>query len=134
MRADDLAQDYNSANPALTYRITSGSLVNGDGFTGGLVTTAERLSGPGSYPITQGRLSLSANHTMSFLQGTLTVRPSACTSDAGFGSTLASWMDQNGQLFWMRRGSTQRPFSGTDMSFGTALFTELLSSGGLNAP
>jgi hypothetical protein len=43
-------------------------------------------------------------------------------------------MDQNGQLFWMRRGSTQRLFSGTDMSFGTVFFTELLSSGGLNAP
>ena len=26
----------------------------------------------------------------SFVPGTLTVRPSACTSDAGFGSTLAS--------------------------------------------
>jgi hypothetical protein len=107
--------------------------VAGDTFTGSLVTNAGLLSEAGSYAITQGSLALSANYTMSFVPGTLTVRPTAMMSNGGFGSTLAAWMDENGQMFWMRRGNTQRPFSGTDMSFGTAFMTELLSSGGLNA-
>ncbi|MFN9095418.1 MAG: MBG domain-containing protein [Alphaproteobacteria bacterium] len=133
VRANDLARDYGFANPPLTYRITSGSLVNGDSFAGSLSTNAGLLSEAGRYAITQGSLALSANYTMSFVPGTLTVRPTAMMSNGGFGSTLAAWMNENGHMFWMRRGNTQRPFSGTDMSFGTAFMTELLSSGGLNA-
>ncbi|MCA3428323.1 MAG: hypothetical protein INF71_01835 [Roseomonas sp.] len=133
VQATNLARDYGFANPPLTYRITSGSLANGDSFAGSLATNAGLLSQAGSYAITQGSLALSANYTMSFVPGTLTVRPTALMSNGGFGSTLAAWMNENGQMFWMRRGNTQRPFSGTDMSFGTAFMTGLLSSGGLNA-
>ncbi|MFN7307659.1 MAG: GLUG motif-containing protein, partial [Acetobacteraceae bacterium] len=133
VRANDLARDYGFANPPLTYRITSGSLANGDSFAGSLATNAGLLSQAGSYAITQGSLALSANYTMSFVPGTLTVRPTAMMSNGGFASTLVAWMNENGQMFWMRRGNTQRPISATDMSFGTAFMTELLSSGGLNA-
>ncbi|MCZ8173217.1 MAG: MBG domain-containing protein, partial [Brevundimonas sp.] len=154
VRANDLARNNNSANPPLTYRITSGSLANGDSFAGSLSTNAELQSQAGSYAITQGSLALSANYAMSFLPGTLTVtqgsltlsanyamslvpgtlpvRPTAVMSNGEFGSTLAAWMNENGQMFWMRRGNTQWPFSTTDMSFGTAFMTELLSSGGVN--
>ena len=48
VRANDLARDYGFANPPLSYRITSSSLVAGDTFTGSLVTNAGLLSDAGS--------------------------------------------------------------------------------------
>ncbi|WP_163366849.1 MBG domain-containing protein, partial [Klebsiella aerogenes] len=38
--ANAAGRDYGDANPALTYALTSGSLVNGDTFTGALATSA----------------------------------------------------------------------------------------------
>jgi hypothetical protein len=74
VRADDLARDYGQPNPALTYRISSGSLVTGDGFGGSLFTSAGSGSGAGTYAISQGSLALSANYALTFVPGTLTIR------------------------------------------------------------
>ncbi len=55
--ADPQTKTYGEADPALTYQITSGALVNGDSFTGGLVRApGENV---GSYAISQGTLALS---------------------------------------------------------------------------
>ncbi|MFN7305417.1 MAG: MBG domain-containing protein, partial [Alphaproteobacteria bacterium] len=94
VRANDLARDYNTANPSLTYGITSGSLANGDSFTGSLATDAGLLSQAGSYAITQGSLALSANYAMSFLPGTLTVKPTAIMAPGGSASSVVASMDE----------------------------------------
>jgi hypothetical protein len=133
VRANDLARDYGQSNPPLAYSISSGSLVNGDHFTGSLFTSAGLQSEAGSYVISQGSLSLSANYAMSFVPGTLTVRRAASVSSDGVGSTTIAWMSQNGQLFWLRRGNMQFPWSIADLSFGTPFMIRMLSSGGLNA-
>ncbi|MCA3586305.1 MAG: filamentous hemagglutinin N-terminal domain-containing protein [Methylocystis sp.] len=133
VRANDLARDYGQPNPSLTYSISSGGLVNGDRFTGSLFTSAGLQSEAGSYVISQGSLSLSANYAMSFVPGTLTVRRAAAVSSDGVGSTTIAWMSQNGQLFWLHRGHMQFPWSMTDRSFGTPFMIRMLSSGGLNA-
>jgi hypothetical protein len=73
VRADDLARDYGQPNPALTYRISSGSLVTGDGFGGSLFTNAGSESEAGSYAISQGSLALSTNYAMTLVPGTLTI-------------------------------------------------------------
>jgi hypothetical protein len=72
--ADNFARDYGKSNPALTYRISSGSLVNGDGFDGSLFTSAGSGSGPASYAISQGSLTLRSNYALTFVPGTLTIR------------------------------------------------------------
>ncbi|HEY0899107.1 MAG TPA: MBG domain-containing protein, partial [Sphingobacteriaceae bacterium] len=53
-----------TADPVFLYDITSGSLVNGDLFSGAL----SRMTGEaaGSYPILQGTLSLSSNYDLTY--------------------------------------------------------------------
>ncbi|MBN7760757.1 filamentous hemagglutinin N-terminal domain-containing protein [Nitratireductor aquibiodomus] len=73
VRADDLQRDIDEANPALTYAIVSGSLVNGDHMSGSLSTTANLNSPVGAYAIGQGSLALSPNYELTYLGGILTV-------------------------------------------------------------
>lgn len=73
VRADDLQRDIGEANPALTYAIVSGSLVNGDQMSGSLSTTANLNSPVGAYAIGQGSLALSPNYELTYLGGILTV-------------------------------------------------------------
>ncbi|WP_163500416.1 MBG domain-containing protein, partial [Escherichia coli] len=49
--ADPLSRTYGDANPALTWQITAGSLVNNDSLTGSLATSATGTSNVGSYAI-----------------------------------------------------------------------------------
>ena len=69
--ADPQTKVYGNADPALTYKVTSGSLQSGDSFAG----TLTRLPGEnvGSYAIQQGTLSLSSNYTLTFVGADLVV-------------------------------------------------------------
>ncbi|MGG6897894.1 MBG domain-containing protein, partial [Rhizobium sp. BR 315] len=48
---------------------------------GQLATAADRVSGPGSYAITQGTLTASANYDLSFVGGVLTVTATSPTTE-----------------------------------------------------
>jgi hypothetical protein len=78
---------YGDADPALTYAITSGSLVAGDAFTGSL--TRDAGEHVGSYAITQGTLGLSDDYALTFIGSpfTITARAVQVTADAGQGKT-----------------------------------------------
>lgn len=71
--ADPQSKMYGNADPALTYKITAGSLVNGDAFSGALARAAGESVG--GYPIAQNTVSLSANYTLTYLGDTLTIGP-----------------------------------------------------------
>jgi catabolite regulation protein CreA len=79
---DAQSKVYGEDDPALTYKVTNGSLVNGDAFTGALV----RAQGQnvGTYAIQQGTLALGGNYTLSYIGANLTiaVRPVTVTADA----------------------------------------------------
>ena len=62
---------YGSADPVLTYSVTSGSLSNGDSFNGALTRDAGEATA--TYAITQGTLSLSANYALSFVTAAFTI-------------------------------------------------------------
>ncbi len=81
--ADDLSRIYGDANPALTYTVGGGGLVNGDALSGGLTTGATTTSNVGGYGITQGTLAASNNYDVTYVAGTLTVtaRPLTVTAD-----------------------------------------------------
>lgn len=68
-----------SAVPALTYTVGGLGLVGGDTLTGALSTLATSGSAPGSYAITQGTLAASANYTVTYTDGTLTITASPPT-------------------------------------------------------
>ncbi len=70
---DPQSKVYGDADPALTYRITAGNLVNRDTFTGSLTRVAG--ASVGTYAIQQGTLALSGNYTLSYVGADLTITP-----------------------------------------------------------
>ncbi|CAO3357799.1 MBG domain-containing protein [Azospirillum palustre] len=73
--ADGKSRVYGDTNPALTYSVGGGGLVNGDTLSGALATAATASSPAGSYAITQGSLAASSNYALSYGSGVLTVQP-----------------------------------------------------------
>jgi hypothetical protein len=69
--ADAKSKVYGAGDPALTYQITSGSLVGGDSFSGSL--TRDAGENVGSYAILQGTLALSGNYDLSYVGNNLTI-------------------------------------------------------------
>ena len=81
LTADNKEKWQSEANPTLT--VSASGQVSGEtpAYNGALATTATQSSAVGTYPITQGSLSLkdngtfkAANYTISFKNGTLTVK------------------------------------------------------------
>lgn len=79
--ADDLSKQYGDNDPALTWTVTSGNFVNGDGTTGSLARTEGE--GAGDYPISAGSLSAGSNYNLTVVDGTFTItqRPITITAD-----------------------------------------------------
>ncbi len=69
-----------AADPALTYVVTSGSLLSGDAFAGALVRDAGEAIG--SYPIRQGTLTAGPNYALTFTNSTLTIVANNVPPDA----------------------------------------------------
>ena len=78
--ADAKSKQYGQADPALTYQVTTGSLIVGDSISGALARNSG--SGVGSYTITQGSLSLSANYNLTFVSANLSVTAKPITITA----------------------------------------------------
>ncbi len=80
--ADAKTKVYGASDPALTYQITSGSLVSGDGLSGSL-TRAAGVS-VANYAILQGSLTASANYALTYAGANLsiTAAPLTVTADA----------------------------------------------------
>ncbi|MFZ2096959.1 MAG: MBG domain-containing protein, partial [Anaerolineales bacterium] len=79
--ADAKSKAYGDADPALTYQVTSGSLVFGDTISGELTRAAgESL---GTHAILQGTLALSDNYNLTYVGANLTItkRPITVTAD-----------------------------------------------------
>jgi len=75
--ADPQTKVYGDPDPAFTYKLTSGNLVYGDGFTGGL----SRVAGMnvGSYPIQQNNLTAGANYALTYVGANLIITPRPIT-------------------------------------------------------
>jgi hypothetical protein len=71
--ADPVSKEFGSADPAFTYKITSGNLIAPDAFTGALTCT--HTEQPGTYPILQGTLALSTNYLITYIGADFTIKP-----------------------------------------------------------
>ena len=80
VEADAQTKVYGSADPSLTYRVTSGSLIGSDAFSGSLT----RISGEtvGTYEIIQGSLGLNSNYNLSYTSKDLTISKATITITA----------------------------------------------------
>lgn len=78
--ADVKNKTYGDVDPALTYQISAGSLVNGDDFSGSL----NRLAGEnvGIYAIGKGTLALSSNYALTYVGANLHISPLGVTVTA----------------------------------------------------
>ncbi len=83
--ADAQTKAYGASDPALTYKVTSGSLVTGDSFSGGL--TRDSGENVGQYNITQGTLSAGSNYALTYVGAklTITAKPVTITPNGGQG-------------------------------------------------
>jgi hypothetical protein len=74
------SKTYGDADPALTYSITSGNLITGDGFTGALTRVAGENAG--TYAIKQGTVALNSNYTLNYSGSVLTINRASLTVTA----------------------------------------------------
>jgi hypothetical protein len=70
--ADDLIKEVGTGDPALTYALSSGSLVGGDTLSGALTRDTGEVVG--SYAILQGTLG-NPNYLVTFIAGQLQILP-----------------------------------------------------------
>jgi hypothetical protein len=113
--ADPQTKVFGTADPALTYKITSGSLVGTDTFTGALTRAVGETVG--TYAIQQGTLALGSNYTLTFVSANLTITAAPlCTPTV----TLAGGSLDFGTLTW----------TGTNYPTGTAALAIQISSSG----
>ncbi|WPU97007.1 MBG domain-containing protein [Mucilaginibacter sabulilitoris] len=78
--ADPQTKPYGAADPALTYRVTNGTLAFADTFSGALSRDAGENAG--TYAIKQGSLALSSNYTLTYNGADLTIIQKALTITA----------------------------------------------------
>jgi len=92
---------YGASDPSFDYTITSGSLLSGDSFTGGLLrTVGENV---GSYVIGKGDLALNSNYALTYVPADLTITK----------ATLTVTADNNSRIY----GATDPAFSVTYSGF-----------------
>src|SRR5439155_5703548 len=101
--ADAKSKTYGGSDPALTYQLTSGSLVSGDSFSGAL--TRDPGESVAQYDIKQGTLTAGSNYDLAFVGAKLTInqRPIAVTADAkaktyGNADPVLTYQVTNGSL------------------------------------
>ncbi len=80
--ADPKTKVYGEADPALTYHLTSGALVAGDGFTGALSRAPGEAVAGSPYAIQQGTLTAGPDYVISFAGASfsITARPLTVTA------------------------------------------------------
>ncbi len=80
--ADAKSKTYGDANPALSYQVSSGNVVNNDSLSGSLSTTAERYSNVGNYAISSTLANSNYNVTYVGADLGITARPITVSADA----------------------------------------------------
>ncbi len=78
--ANDQTKVYGTADPALTYTVTDGSLFYLDAISGDL--TRQAGNDVGEYAIGQGTLAVNSNYNVSFVPGKLAITPAEITITA----------------------------------------------------
>jgi hypothetical protein len=103
--ADNTSKILGAADPALTYQISAGNLVNGDQVTGSPVRAAgENI---GTYAIGQGTVSAGSNYALTFVPGTFKIEyaPATVPCLGGYGKTILQPINPNG-LSVFKQGAT----------------------------
>ncbi len=103
--ANNQTKVLGASDPALTYSVSSGNLVNGDTLTGALARTAGEAVG--SYSIQQGSLAVSNNYSLTYVPGTLRIQYAAASASCygSLGRTILQPVNSDGSSIF-KLGST----------------------------
>lgn len=103
---------YGDVDPALTYKITSGSLAPGESFTG--MIARDPGEDVGEYAITQFSLALTGNYNLTFSGANLTITPAQLTFTAD--SMMKHYLEDNPPLTYkvtgLKAGDTESDLGG----------------------
>jgi hypothetical protein len=77
--ADAKSKTYSDNDPALTYTVTSGSLVSGDSFSGALTRAAGETVAGSPYAIQQGSLTAGGNYALTYVGADLAITKKGVT-------------------------------------------------------
>jgi hypothetical protein len=77
--AEPKTKTYGSADPALSFQLTSGRLASGDALTGALSRAPGETVTAGPYQIGKGTLSAGSNYAITYVAANLTITPKALT-------------------------------------------------------
>jgi hypothetical protein len=118
-----------SVDPPLTYKITTGNLVNGDGFSGSLSRTAGESVG--SYQINQGTVTLSTNYAITFVPAKLTIIAPTTTPivTSGTQTNVTCFAGNNGSATVVATGGTGTYTYSWTPSVGTGATVSSLPAG-----
>ncbi|MDH7794012.1 MULTISPECIES: MBG domain-containing protein [unclassified Beijerinckia] len=119
--ADAQSKIYGDANPNLTYTVTG--LVNNDGLSGALSTSAGQFSGVGTYAINQGSLSASNNYTINYTGADLSVTPRTITVVAD--AQIKTYGDANPSLTYTATGLVNNDTLSGDLSTSAGHFSSV---------
>jgi gliding motility-associated-like protein len=123
--ADAKSKTYGAADPALTYAITTGTLVGTDAFTGALTrATGETVN---TYAISQGNLALNANYALTFVPANFIITTKVLTVTANNQSKV--YGSANPALTLAYSG-----FSGTDNASALSTLPTLTTTAVTNSP
>jgi ribosomal protein L18E len=103
--ADNKSKILGAADPALTYQISDGNMVNGDQLAGSPVRAAGESVG--IYPIGQGTVSAGSNYALTFVPGIFKIEyaPATVPCLGGYGKTILQPINANG-LSVFKQGAT----------------------------
>jgi hypothetical protein len=73
IKADEQNKTYGDGDPALTYAVTSGTLIGGDSFGGSLTRDSGETVVGGPYQIRQGTVNLSSDYDLHYLGAALAI-------------------------------------------------------------
>jgi len=105
--ADAKSKAYLAPDPAFTYHISLGNLVNGDTFTGNLTRVSGEL--PGTYAILQPTVALSPNYSLSYTGASLTIGYGQCSAAIGPGNAILPPINSDGTSVYQRKGGSTIP-------------------------
>jgi hypothetical protein len=92
--ADSLAKNFGQSDLALTYTITYGQLYGADSLSGAL--TRLPGEGVGSYAIRQGSLAATANYSLTYIGGTMTINAVQANDNVNFNPATQPQGNANG--------------------------------------
>ena len=102
--ADNIVKQQGGVEPTLTYKITVGSIVNSDTFSGSLVrVVGEALA---DYPILQGTLTINDNYDITYIAGIFSINSTLSMNAIENSNQIQLFPNPSSGIIYLKAGSS----------------------------